>query len=159
MTNVTVKAIIKYNEQDAQRVLYYKTPERVIKMTNKKKFIRMGTWTTKNAIFKQARDGWSRAKETVFIYEDEQPLLNGEPIELDGLVPFEMSEDEIKSFEVGAKPITKKKEKRGKKPAYSFKLAVSKEIIRSLRSEGHSAKAVAEILECSVSTVYRKEAA
>jgi len=157
MTNV--KAIIKYNEQDGQRVLYYKTPERVIKMTNKKKFIRMGTWTTQNAIFKQARNTWSRAKETVFVYEDEQPLLNGEPIELDNLIYFEMSEDEIKSFEVGAKPITKKKEKKERKPSASFKLAVSKEIIRRLRGDGHSARDVAEILGCSVATVYRKEAA
>lgn len=152
MTNKTVKAIVKYNQVDGQQVLYYKTATRVVKMTNKRVFHRLHPNSRTDSAFAQARVRWSREKETMFIFSDEQPLLAGEPIELEGMIPFQMSEKEIDSFAVGAKPVPapKKVKKRN--------MNVSPEHVRFLRNQGFTLKAIAKHVGCSVNTVLRKSA-
>jgi len=146
MKTVQVKAIIKYNQMDGQQVLYYKTPLRVLKMTNKKQVTRMSV-SPYNSNFKGMRTRWSRDRETIIVYEDEQPLLNGEPIKLDDMVPFPMSEEEIKSFDVGTPTLVRK-----------LNMNVSGEAVKILRKQGWTIAAIAKSLECSVSTVLRKSA-
>jgi hypothetical protein len=150
MTSKTVNAIVKYNQTDGQQVLYYKTAERVVKMTNKKQLTRMHPNTRLESQFAKARLGWSRERETMFIFGDEQPLLNGEPIELDGMIPFKMSEKEIDSFAVGAKPVVAVYKKRN--------MNVNPNQVRFLRRHGWTLQAIANHVGCSVSTVFRKSA-
>jgi hypothetical protein len=150
MTSKTVNAIVKYNQTDGQQVLYYKTAERVVKMTNKKQLTRLHPNTRLESQFAKARLGWSRERKTLFIFGDEQPLLNGEPIELDGMIPFKMSEKEIDSFAVGAKPVVAVYKKRN--------MNVDRDLVRFFRRNGWTLQAIANHVGCSVSTVFRKSA-
>jgi len=152
MTNtVTVKAIVKYNQMDGQQVLYYKTPARLVKMTNKKQVVRLHRNTQLDSSFARVRFAWGRERETMFIFEDEQPLLNGEPIELENMVTFDMTQKEIDSFTVGAKPVATTFGK-------SRNMNVDPKQVKRLRKFGWTLKAISEHLECSVATVKRKSA-
>jgi hypothetical protein len=76
MTNaVNIKAIIKYCRLEGGNVVYFKSGRRIFKMTSQKD-IRLTSFVT---LFQMVQ-GWNPSHVIDVVYEDEQVLLNGEPI-------------------------------------------------------------------------------
>ena len=78
-----VKAIIKYNTQHGNHVVYYRQGRRFFKMLDSRRIVPLSAFVRTEGIFGHTiMNGWSKKKSIQVVYGDEQVMIDGKPLDI-----------------------------------------------------------------------------
>ena len=76
-----VKAIIKYNTQHGNHVVYYRQGRRFFKILGSRHIVPLSAFVRTEATFNHTiMNAWSKKKSIQVVYGDEQVMIDGKPL-------------------------------------------------------------------------------